>query len=207
MQFKVKEKKIEDKKYAYIIAQESRPSKAFSLFDFFSKNVPNIDKNEIKCETFDAFFLYVKRYKQVIEYLINVVPIDSNASLRDPFDLDSLKNNCINELSKLSDSDNSVGFVVPSYFVGTLCSLFGIHTEDLDVGSVNILLYGDPKIWIIVPPAFYEQVIELMIGIFPSFFSIIFINKNDRNKFINLNLSRIVHINQNPQKLFESKPA
>lgn len=41
-------------------------------------------------------------------------------------------------------------------------SVFGLHTEDDDLASVNLLLFGEPKIWFIVPPTHYKRVIEVV---------------------------------------------
>ena len=50
----------------------------------------------------------------------------------------------------------------PTWFPGTLGSTFAIHTEDEDLPSVNVLVWGAPKVWYVVPPNYYERVIELI---------------------------------------------
>lgn len=54
------------------------------------------------------------------------------------------------------------GVRTPTFIPGMPGSTFCIHTEVEDVASVNLLVWGSPKIWFVVPPAYYRTVIELI---------------------------------------------
>ena len=45
------------------------------------------------------------------------------------------------------------GATSPYFYFGMWKALFGVHTEDMDMYSINFLHYGKPKYWYSVPPA------------------------------------------------------
>lgn len=54
------------------------------------------------------------------------------------------------------------GVLLPSLCYGTKGSTFALHTEDMDMYSINYLHWGKPKRWNGVPPAYVRKVENLM---------------------------------------------
>lgn len=53
---------------------------------------------------------------------------------------------------------NFPGITLPFLYYGSTHSFFPAHIEDFSLFSWNILHYGQPKIWIVVPPSYALQV-------------------------------------------------
>ncbi len=59
------------------------------------------------------------------------------------------------------------GYTTPALYVGKPGSSFFLHTEDMNLGSLNFLISGAPKVWYIIPTSDYEKVVELVKKLFP----------------------------------------
>lgn len=115
----------------------------------------------IQLTGFASYNNFLKNLQSSFRYAVNVRPMDDAANIADPFNLDALVDNKGNVLSRIVGKGESIGFCVPSYFVSGFGSPFAGHNEDVDTGSVNVLLHGAPKFWYIVPPAHNQAVLNL----------------------------------------------
>ena len=61
-------------------------------------------------------------------------------------------NTILNDPDCLSNSYE--GITTSMIYIGLWLSTFCAHTEDLDLASINTLVYGAPKIWYCVPPKY-----------------------------------------------------
>ena len=60
--------------------------------------------------------------------------------------------------------------VTSSYFyIGSWATVAPLHCEDLYLWSLNIMLYGASKVWIIIPPSELQKVDSLLKGQFSVF--------------------------------------
>ena len=50
-----------------------------------------------------------------------------------------------------------LGITTPYLYIGGLRTMFGWHTEDLDLASINYMHYGAPKFWYCVSPSDYKK--------------------------------------------------
>lgn len=44
------------------------------------------------------------------------------------------------------------GITVPLTYIGAMGSRFGWHVEDMNLFSISVMLFGEPKIWYSIPP-------------------------------------------------------
>lgn len=54
------------------------------------------------------------------------------------------------------------GINTPFIYFGAWGSTFAFHTEDIDMPSINIMHYGSPKLWYIVPPKYGKALEKVM---------------------------------------------
>lgn len=59
------------------------------------------------------------------------------------------------------------GVTQPMLYVGMWRALFGWHTEDMELNSINFLHHGAPKLWYCVPPKYASRFESLAAGMFP----------------------------------------
>ena len=52
-------------------------------------------------------------------------------------------------------------------YVGMWRSTFGIHSEDNDLYSINLLHFGEPKSWYVVPPKYADDLEQLVQTLLP----------------------------------------
>lgn len=65
---------------------------------------------------------------------------------------------CLNCGDQLSQTTGRIpGIHTPyEYISSDICSATGMHIEDALLGSINVVLAGAPKVWLMVPPRFQE---------------------------------------------------
>ena len=76
------------------------------------------------------------------------------------FRLSQINSSTKNGLSSLSHPFG--GICTPLYYLGTGGSIFGIHSEDCDLCAISQLLGGASKFWVIIPPAYYDQTLQML---------------------------------------------
>lgn len=127
-----------------------------SLKTFFNRNKPiNLEvSNE------ENLFRYLRNIenRDTLEYGIG---LEGHLQRTEIFNLADLRDDEENVLSRAKEHLGS-GLSIPSLLIGTQGSVFPLHTEDEDLLSVNIHLFGAQKIWHIVPPNEYDKIIEQM---------------------------------------------
>ena len=64
--------------------------------------------------------------------------------------------------------DTILGYTTSNLYVGAAGTSFQLHAEDMNLGSVNFLLAGAPKVWYGVPGAYYRRVVDLVARLFPT---------------------------------------
>ena len=63
--------------------------------------------------------------------------------------------------------ENSIaGYTTSNLYVGAPGTTFALHEEDMNLGSVNYLVSGAPKVWYCVPPADCIAVVNLISKLF-----------------------------------------
>ena len=63
------------------------------------------------------------------------------------------------------DNCNFPGITSSYYYVGNYGTVSPIHCEDINLSSVNIMLFGAAKLWIIIPPSEKQKIDALLKGI------------------------------------------
>lgn len=140
---------------------------------------------EWRSKTLNAFyqrnvekFSYAFRADQMIDdqiawnYISNNHDVEYGIALqlkmlnRDPYKMAGWRYEPKNGLNSLKNEH--IGINIPVFYVGTKGSVFALHTEDEDLASVNILVYGAPKVWYIIPPHEYKRVIYAVNKLFES---------------------------------------
>lgn len=139
----------------YVKEERKQLDPQLTIKDFFKEN--KLDKN-IALKNDDDLFHFLskieKRHK--LKYGIG---LEGHLQRTPVFNLADLGDDEDNILSRAKKNLGS-SLNLPSLLIGTQGSIFPLHTEDEDLLSVNIHLYGDVKIWRIIPPKYYEQVID-----------------------------------------------
>lgn len=52
------------------------------------------------------------------------------------------------------------GVTTPNCYVGLPGTMFMMHAEDQNLASCSLLVAGHPKVWFVVPPAYYPRLVE-----------------------------------------------
>jgi hypothetical protein len=67
----------------------------------------------------------------------------------------------------LDFKDNVItGYTSPALYVGSPGTTFVLHAEDMNLGSVNYLVAGAPKVWYVVPSSDNLKVVDLVSKLF-----------------------------------------
>lgn len=66
----------------------------------------------------------------------------------DPLNLHHIPNLLDNYVSKYAHAD---GITTPLSYIGAMGSRFGWHVEDMNLFSISLMLFGEPKIWYSIP--------------------------------------------------------
>ena len=62
--------------------------------------------------------------------------------------------------------ENIPGVTAPMLYFGTWRSMFALHTEDMDLYSINYMHEGHSKVWYGVPPAEAQRVVTVASSMF-----------------------------------------